>query len=291
MEGQKDAKRKRRLEQELERVRSNPRARQASAAAAIRGDGHRSGTGRQAGLRDPDTSGPKARQPDRRGGPPDQGFRRPSSHRRLVVLAPRNGIVGVIGPNGVGKTTLFSMLVGDEKPDTGSIRLRHRADRLCRPESRQPRSAQERPGKPCRTGSTTSTWVARDAEPGLRQHVRLQGSDQQKPAGILSGGERNRLNLASRAEAGRQLAAPGRADKRPRRRDAVVTGECAARAPGCAVVVSHDRGSWTGSRPHLAYEGDEANPARWFWFEGNFAAYETNKVERLPARRQRDPIG
>ncbi len=197
----------------------------------------------------------------------------------LSFTLPRNGIVGVIGPNGAGKTTLFKMIQGLEQPDSGSIKIGDTVKISYVDQSREnidPKKTlwavvsdeldytQRRPG--------------RDAVPRVRQRVRLQGPDQQKPAGVLSGGERNRLNLALTLKQGGNLLL---LDEPTNDLDVETLSSlenALLEFPGCAVVVSHDRWFLDRVATHiLAYEGD----SKWFWFEGNFESYEKNKVERL----------
>ncbi|MET0642372.1 MAG: ATP-binding cassette domain-containing protein, partial [Jiangellaceae bacterium] len=207
----------------------------------------------------------------------------------LSFTLPRNGIVGVIGPNGVGKTTLFLMIVGDEQPDGGSLRIGETV-RLSYVD--QGRAGIE-PGK--------TVWeVVSDGldhikvgqiEMPSRAYVAafgFKGPDQQKPAGVLSGGERNRLNLALTLKQGGNLIL---LDEPTNDLD-VETLQSLENAllefPGCAVITSHDRWFLDKVATHiLAWEGDNEEPAQWFWFEGNFESYEKNKVDRLGAEAAR----
>jgi ATP-binding cassette ChvD family protein len=203
----------------------------------------------------------------------------------LSFSLPRNGIVGVIGPNGVGKTTLFKAIVGLEGIDSGDLKVGETVKIAYVDQSR----AGIDPKK--------SLWeVVSDGldyikvgqvEMPSRAYVSafgFKGPDQQKAAGILSGGERNRLNLALTLKIGGNLLL---LDEPTNDLDVETLGSLENALldfPGCAVVVSHDRWFLDRVVTHiLAYEGDEENPARWFWFEGNFAAYEENKISRLGA--------
>jgi ATPase subunit of ABC transporter with duplicated ATPase domains len=196
---------------------------------------------------------------------------------------PRNGIVGVIGPNGVGKTTLFKMIVGSEEPDEGAVGIGEYV-RLSYVDQ-------------TRGGIDPAKNVWQVVSDGL-DHIQVgnvempsrayvaafgfKGPDQQKPAGVLSGGERNRLNLAMTLKQGGNLIL---LDEPTNDLDVETLGslENALDAfPGCAVISSHDRWFLDRVATHiLAWEGDEEDPARWFWFEGNFESYEKHKVERL----------
>jgi len=287
VEGRKDAKRQRILEQELEWVRSNPKARQAKNKARLQ---------RYEELA---TEAEKTRKLDFEEiqippGPrlgsvvvEASGLTKGYGDRVLIddlsFTLPRGGIVGIIGPNGVGKTTLFRMIVDEEKPDSGSLRV---GDTVRLSYVDQGRS---------RLDPKKSVWqVVSDgldhikvgnAEMPSRAYVSafgFKGPDQQKPTGVLSGGERNRLNLALTLKEGGNLLL---LDEPTNDLD-VETLQSLENAllefPGCAVVISHDRWFLDRVATHiLAWEGTDDDPARWFWFEGNYADYEANKVERL----------
>ncbi|MGZ4597934.1 MAG: ATP-binding cassette domain-containing protein, partial [Actinomycetes bacterium] len=199
----------------------------------------------------------------------------------LSFSLPRGGIVGVIGPNGVGKTTLFKMIIGTEKPDSGDLRVGETVKISYVDQTRG------------NIDPTKTVWqVVSDGLDHINVgHVEMpsrayvsafgfKGPDQQKPAGVLSGGERNRLNLAMTLKQGGNLLL---LDEPTNDLDVETLSSlenALLEFPGCAVVVSHDR--WFRDRvaTHiLAYEGD----SQWFWFEGNFESYEKNKVERLGA--------
>jgi ATPase subunit of ABC transporter with duplicated ATPase domains len=197
----------------------------------------------------------------------------------LSFTLPRNGIVGVIGPNGAGKTTLFKTILGLEQPDSGSVKIAY--------------VDQSRAG----IDPTKSLWeVVSDGldfmkvgnvEMPSRAYVSafgFKGPDQQKPAGVLSGGERNRLNLALTLKQGGNLLL---LDEPTNDLDVETLGSlenALLEFPGCAVVISHDRWFLDRIATHiLAYEGD----SQWFWFEGNFESYEENKIKRLGAEAAR----
>ncbi|MDT4905592.1 MAG: hypothetical protein QOH52_3608 [Pseudonocardiales bacterium] len=198
---------------------------------------------------------------------------------------PRGGIVGVIGPNGVGKTTLFKMMVGQEKADSGELRL---GDTV-----KISYVDQERGG----LDPTKNVWElvsdgldyikVGNVEMPSRAYVGafgFKGPDQQKPSKVLSGGERNRLNLALTLKEGGNLLM---LDEPTNDLDVETLGSlenALLEFPGCAVITSHDRWFLDRIATHiLAWEGDDKNPAKWFWFEGNFDSYEKNKIERLGA--------
>ena len=287
VEGAKDAKRAKRLKDELEWVRSNARARQTKQRARLEryeqmaADAEKS---RKLDFEDIQIPpGPRLGSVVVEAAGLTKGFGDRLLIHDLSFTLPRNGIVGVIGPNGVGKTTLFLMIVGDEQPDGGSLRIGETV-RLSYVD--QGRAGIE-PGK--------TVWeVVSDGldhikvgqiEMPSRAYVAafgFKGPDQQKPAGVLSGGERNRLNLALTLKQGGNLIL---LDEPTNDLD-VETLQSLENAllefPGCAVITSHDRWFLDRVATHiLAWEGDDEEPARWFWFEGNFESYEKNKVDRL----------
>jgi ATPase subunit of ABC transporter with duplicated ATPase domains len=197
----------------------------------------------------------------------------------LSFTLPRNGIVGVVGPNGAGKTTLFKMLVGEEKPDDGDIKV---GETVKVAYVEQNRSGIDPKKTLWHVVSDGLDHIkVGNVEMPSRAYVAafgFKGPDQQKPAGVLSGGERNRLNLALTLKQGGNLLL---LDEPTNDLDVETLTSLEAALlefPGCAVVVSHDRWFLDRVATHiLAYEGD----SKWFWFEGNFADYEKNKIERL----------
>ena len=289
VEGAKDVKRRRRLEDELEWVRSNPRARQAKSRArlqryeemAAEADSRRKldfeeiqiPPGPRLGSLVVETEGLV------------KGFGERVLFDGLSFSLPRNGIVGVIGPNGVGKTTLFKMIVGEEKPDAGIIRVGETVEISYVDQSRE-RIAPEKNVWQAISDGQTHINVGHTEIPS-RAYVAafgFKGPDQQKPAGVLSGGERNRVNLALTLKKGGNLLL---LDEPTNDLD-VETLSSLENAlldfPGCAVITSHDRWFLDRIATHiLAWEGE----ANWFWFEGNFDAYEKNKIERLGAEAAR----
>jgi len=287
VEGRKDAKRQRILEQELEWVRSNPKARQAKNKARLQ---------RYEELA---TEAEKTRKLDFEEiqippGPrlgsvvvEASGLTKGYGDRVLIddlsFTLPRGGIVGIIGPNGVGKTTLFRMIVDEEKPDGGSLRV---GDTVRLSYVDQGRSGLDPKKSVWQVVSDGLDHIkVGNAEMPSRAYVSafgFKGPDQQKPTGVLSGGERNRLNLALTLKEGGNLLL---LDEPTNDLD-VETLQSLENAllefPGCAVVISHDRWFLDRVATHiLAWEGTDDDPARWFWFEGNYADYEANKVERL----------
>jgi ATP-binding cassette ChvD family protein len=287
VEGAKDAKRAKRLKEELEWVRSNARARQTKQRARLeRYDEMAAEAERSRKLDFEDIQippGPRLGTVVVEASSLAKGYGDRVLIHDLSFSLPRNGIVGVIGPNGVGKTTLFRMIIGEEQPDSGSIRVGDTV-RLSYVDQ-------------ARAGIDPRKTVWQVVSDGLDHikvgHVEMpsrayvaafgfKGPDQQKPAGVLSGGERNRLNLALTLKQGGNLIL---LDEPTNDLD-VETLQSLENAllefPGCAVITSHDRWFLDRVATHLlAWEGDDEDPARWFWFEGNFESYEKNKIERL----------
>jgi len=196
---------------------------------------------------------------------------------------PRNGIIGVIGPNGVGKTTLFKTIVGLEKPDDGDVKV---GETVKLSYVDQERGGLDPKKNVWEVVSEGLDYIhVGQVEMPSRAYVSafgFKGGDQQKPAGVLSGGERNRLNLALTLKQGGNLIL---LDEPTNDLDVETLGSlenALEQFPGCAVVISHDRWFLDRVATHiLAWEGSDDSPAKWFWFEGNFEGYEKNKVERL----------
>jgi ATP-binding cassette ChvD family protein len=287
VEGRKDAKRRRILDQELEWVRSNPKARQAKSKARLQRYEELAAEAERAKKLDFDEiqipSGPRLGNVVLDVTKLTKGFGDRVLINDLSFSLPRAGIVGVIGPNGVGKTTLFRMIVGEEKPDTGDLKV---GDTVSISYVDQSRGNIEPKKNVWEVVSDGLDWIrVASFEMPSRAYVAafgFKGSDQQKPAGILSGGERNRLNLALTLKQGGNLLL---LDEPTNDLD-VETLQSLENAlleyPGCAVVTSHDRWFLDRVATHiLAWEGTDDDPANWFWFEGNFADYEANKIERL----------
>ncbi|MGQ0837943.1 energy-dependent translational throttle protein EttA [Actinokineospora sp.] len=198
---------------------------------------------------------------------------------------PRNGIIGVIGPNGVGKTTLFKTIVGLEQADDGQVKVGETV-RLSYVDQNRTNLDPKKTVFETVSGGLDYIQVGQVEMPS-RAYVSafgFKGPDQQKPAGVLSGGERNRLNLALTLKLGGNLIL---LDEPTNDLDVETLGSlenALEQFPGCAVVISHDRWFLDRVATHiLAWEGTEESPAKWFWFEGNFEGYEKNKIERLGA--------
>ncbi|GHE66482.1 energy-dependent translational throttle protein EttA [Streptomyces spiralis] len=283
VEGQKDAKRQKRLKEELEWVRSNAKGRQAKSKARLARYEEMAAEAEKMRKLDFEEiqipPGPRLGSVVVEVNDLHKAFGEKILVDGLSFTLPRNGIVGVIGPNGAGKTTLFKMIQGLESADTGDIKVGETVKISYVDQGR----ANIDPKKTLwEVVSDGLDYInVGQVEMPSRAYVSafgFKGPDQQKPAGILSGGERNRLNLALTLKQGGNLLL---LDEPTNDLD-VETLSSLENAlldfPGCAVVVSHDRWFLDRVATHiLAYEGD----SRWFWFEGNFESYEKNKIERL----------
>ena len=201
----------------------------------------------------------------------------------LSFELPRNGIVGVIGPNGVGKSTLFKMIVGKEQPTSGTLELGETVKLSYVDQGREGIDPKKNVWEVVSDG--LDYMMVCETEVPSRAYVAsfgFKGSDQQKLAGVLSGGERNRLNLALTLKQGGNLLL---LDEPTNDLDVETLSsleEALLEFPGCAVVTSHDRMFLDRIATHiLAWEGTDENPGNWFWFEGNFDSYQKNRIERL----------
>ena len=283
IEGQKDAKRAKRLAEELDWVRQNAKGRQAKSKARLARYEEMAAEAEKARKLDFEEiqipMGPRLGNIVVEVENLSKGFGERLLIDDLSFSLPRNGIVGVIGPNGAGKTTLFKMILGLEKPDSGSIKVGETVKISYVDQSRGGID----PKKPLwEVVSDGLDFIKVGAvEMPSRAYVSafgFKGPDQQKPAGVLSGGERNRLNLALTLKMGGNLLL---LDEPTNDLDVETLGSLENALldfPGCAVVISHDRWFLDRVATHiLAYEGD----SQWFWFEGNFESYEKNKIERL----------
>ncbi|MGB2698803.1 MAG: energy-dependent translational throttle protein EttA [Candidatus Phosphoribacter baldrii] len=287
IQGRKDAKLAKRLKDELDWVRSNAKGRQAKSKARLaRYEEMAAEADRTRKLDFEEIAippGPRLGSQVIEVRKLSKGFGDRVLIDNLSFTLPRNGIVGVIGPNGVGKTTLFKTIVGLEKPDAGEVKI---GDTVKISYVDQARAGLD----PAKTlwevvSDGLDYMKVGQVEIPSRAYVSqfgFKGPDQQKPAGVLSGGERNRLNLALTLKQGGNLLL---LDEPSNDLDVETLGSLENALldfPGCAVVISHDRWFLDRVATHiLAYEGDDEDPAKWYWFEGNFEAYEKNKVERL----------
>ena len=196
---------------------------------------------------------------------------------------PRNGIVGVIGPNGVGKTTLFKMIVGQEQPSSGTLELGETVKLSYVDQMRAGIDPKKSVWEVVSDGNDYIT--VGDTEIPSRAYVAtfgFKGTDQQKPAGVLSGGERNRLNLALTLRQGGNLLLLDEPTNDLDTETSESLEDALERFPGCSVVTSHDRWFLDRVATHiLAWEGTDENPGCWHWFEGNFEAYQADRERRL----------
>ncbi|MDH6578309.1 energy-dependent translational throttle protein EttA [Kitasatospora sp. MAP5-34] len=285
VEGQKDQKRAKRLKEELEWVRSNAKGRQAKSKARLARYEEMAAEADKMRKLDFEEiqipPGPRLGNIVVEVNNLSKAFGDKVLIDDLSFTLPRNGIVGVIGPNGAGKTTLFKMLLGEETPDGGSIKV---GDTVKTSYVDQSRANIDPQKSLWAVVSDELDWInVGQVEMPSRAYVSafgFKGPDQQKRAGILSGGERNRLNLALTLKQGGNLLL---LDEPTNDLDVETLSSlenALLEFPGCAVVISHDRWFLDRVATHiLAYEGE----SNWFWFEGNFDSYEKNKIERLGA--------
>ena len=289
VEGAKDIKLRKRLEDELEWVRSSPKARQAKSKSRLERYEEMASDADKTRKMDFEEiqipPGPRLGNQVVEVKDLSKGFGDKLLIDKLSFTLPRNGIVGIIGPNGVGKTTLFKMLLGNEKPDSGEIKI---GDTVKVAYVDQGRTGIDPKKSVWEVVSDGLDFIkVGNVEIPSRAYVStfgFKGHDQQKSAGVLSGGERNRLNLALTLKQGGNLLL---LDEPTNDLDVETLGSLENALldfPGCVVVISHDRMFLDKIATHmLAYEGD----SQWFWFEGNFDSYEKNKVERLGAEAAR----
>lgn len=287
VQGKKDAKLAKRLKEELDWVRTSPKGRQAKSKARL--DRYEEMAVEAEKTRKLDFEeiqippGPRLGSVVLEAKNLEKGFGDRSLISGLSFTLPRNGIVGVIGPNGVGKTTLFKTMVGLEPLDGGDLTIGETVKISYVDQNR----AGIDPEKPLwEVVSEGLDYIqVGNVEMPSRAYVSafgFKGADQQKPAGVLSGGERNRLNLALTLKQGGNLLLLDEPTNDLDVETLASLENALQQFPGCAVVVTHDRWFLDRVATHiLAWEGTDENPDQWYWFEGNFEAYENNKVERL----------
>ena len=286
IQGKKDLKLAKRLKEELEWVRSNAKGRQTKSKSRLaRYEEMAAEADRTRKLDFEEIQippGPRLGSIVLEAKDLEKGFDGRVLIEGLSFTLPRNGIVGVIGPNGVGKTTLFKTIVGLEPLDGGDLKVGETVNISYVDQSRGGIDPKKTLFEVVSDG--LDFLKVGNVEMPSRAYAAafgFKGPDQQKPAGVLSGGERNRLNLALTLKQGGNLLL---LDEPTNDLDVETLGSlenALLEFPGCAVVVSHDRWFLDRVATHiLAYEGTEENPGNWYWFEGNFASYEENKVER-----------
>ena len=293
VQGKKDAKLAKRLKEELEWVRSSAKGRQAKSKARLARYEEMAAEAERTRKLDFEEiqipPGPRLGSQVLEATNLSKGFGGRTLIDGLSFTLPRNGIIGIVGPNGVGKTTLFKTIVGLEELDGGSLKIGQTVKLSYVDQSRAGIDPKKTLWEVVSDG--LDYIQVGNVEMPSRAYVAsfgFKGADQQKPAGVLSGGERNRLNLALTLKQGGNLIL---LDEPTNDLDVETLGsleKALLEFPGCAVVITHDRWFLDRVATHiLAWEGTEENPASWYWFEGNFASYEENKVKRLGAEAAR----
>ncbi|MEZ0367316.1 energy-dependent translational throttle protein EttA [Mycobacterium sp. pUA109] len=289
VEGRKDAKQLRHLQRELEWVRSGAKARQAKTGARLRRYEEMAAAAARTRRLDFDEihipPGPRLGGLVIKSEHLSKAFGDRELFRDLSFSLPRNGIVGIIGPNGVGKTTLFQMLTGNEEPDKGAIRI---GDSVRIAYVDQNRANIDPDGTAWQVVSDGQDVLHIGAvEVPSRAYLAafgFKGADQQKPARLFSGGERNRLNLALTLKLGGNVLLLDEPTNDLDTETLASLENAIGEFPGCVVVTAHDRWFLDRIATHiLAWEGTDNDAAQWYWFEGNFAGYEQNKIARLGA--------
>ena len=287
VQGKKDAKLAKRLKEELEWVRSSAKGRQAKSKARLARYEEMAAEAERTRKLDFEEiqipPGPRLGNQVLEATNLKKGFDGRTLIDGLSFTLPRNGIVGVVGPNGVGKSTLFKTIVGLEPLDGGDLKIGQTVKLSYVDQSRAGIDPKKTLWEVVSDG--LDYIQVGNVEMPSRAYVAsfgFKGADQQKPAGVLSGGERNRLNLALTLKQGGNLIL---LDEPTNDLDVETLSSlenALLEFPGCAVVITHDRWFLDRVATHiLAWEGTDEDPARWYWFEGNFASYEENKVERL----------
>ena len=289
-QGQQDQRRAKKMKSELEWVRSSPKARQAKNKARLEAY-ERMASEAEAQKRNVDYTEINIPVGPRLGSKVITAEHLHKAFGDRVLIddlsfdLPRNGIVGVIGPNGVGKSTLFKMIVGLEQPTSGSLEIGETAKISYVDQMRAGLDGDKNVWEVVSGG--LDHMMVGETEVPSRAYVAafgFKGSDQQKPANVLSGGERNRLNLALTLSQGGNLLLLDEPTNDLDTETMESLEEALLKFPGCAVITSHDRWFLDRIATHiLAWEGTDENPGAWYWYEGNFADYQKNRIERLSA--------
>lgn len=289
-QGQQDQRRAKKMKSELEWVRSSPKARQAKNKARLEAY-ERMASEAEAQKRNVDYTEINIPVGPRLGSKVITAEHLHKAFGGRVLIddlsfdLPRNGIVGVIGPNGVGKSTLFKMIVGLEQPTSGSLEIGETAKISYVDQMRAGLDGDKNVWEVVSGG--LDHMMVGETEVPSRAYVAafgFKGSDQQKPANVLSGGERNRLNLALTLSQGGNLLLLDEPTNDLDTETMESLEEALLKFPGCAVITSHDRWFLDRIATHiLAWEGTDENPGAWYWYEGNFADYQKNRIERLGA--------
>ncbi|NUQ87361.1 MAG: energy-dependent translational throttle protein EttA [Glycomyces artemisiae] len=288
VEGRKDSKLQKRLKDELEWVRSNAKGRQTKSKARLGRYEEMAAEAEKTRKLDFEEiqipPGPRLGSTVIEVKDLHKGFDGVTLINGLDFSLPRNGIIGIIGPNGVGKTTLFKTIVGIEKPDSGTVNVGGTVQLSYVDQNRAGLSGDKSVWETVSDG--LDYLMVGKVEMPSRAYIAafgFKGPDQQKPTKVLSGGERNRLNLALTLKQGGNVLL---LDEPTNDLDVETLSSlenALLEFPGCAVVISHDRAFLDKVATHiLAWEGEDADGMpKWFWFEGNFESYEKNKIERL----------
>lgn len=287
MEGKQNAKRAKKMKSELQWVRSGAKARQAKSKARLAA--YEQMEAESKNIRTVDFTEIHIPAGPRLGSKVLEATHLSKSFGDRVLIddlsfsLPRNGIVGVIGPNGVGKSTLFKMIVGQEQPTGGSLELGETVKLSYVDQMRAGIDPDKNVWEVVSDGN--DTIIVGETEVPSRAYVSafgFKGQDQQKRAGVLSGGERNRLNLALTLRQGGNLLLLDEPTNDLDTETLESLEEALQEFAGCAVITSHDRWFMDRVATHiLAWEGTDENPGAWYWFEGNFEAYQENREKRL----------
>jgi len=289
VEGKKDAKRQRLMQDELEWVRAGAKGRQAKSSARLTRYEEMAAAAEQTRRLDFEEiqipPGPRLGSLVIQADAVTKGFGDRVLIDDLSFSLPRNGIVGVLGPNGVGKTTLFEMITGRQQPDSGTITVGESVRISYVDQARVGMESDRNAWEVVSDGQSVIT--VGHVEIPSRAYIAafgFKGAEQQKPVRLFSGGERNRLNLALTLKQGGNVLLLDEPTNDLDTETLASLENALLAFPGCVVVTAHDRWFLDRVATHiLAWEGTDEDPGRWYWFEGNFADYEANRIARLGA--------